>query len=138
MRNQTRVAFKTLNDLYGKPDWANNPDRSAIESEWDNALEPYTEGQVKNACLRYAKFHNGVNKFPRLACIEAELVDEEINNNVETDVKATAERMYAYCREHATECNPIPSKLATQRAIWRIYHVAVDGYNPKADEEKEQ
>lgn len=138
MRSQTKVAFRTLNDLYGKPDWYNNPDRAAIENEWDKALIPYSDEQVRNACLRYAKFHNGVTRFPKLACIEAELVDVEVNTDVDTNVKVTAERMYAYCREHATECNPIPSKLATQRAIWRIYHVAVDGYNPNADEEKEQ
>lgn len=134
MNKQTTIAFKTLKDIYGKPDWADNPQRKSIEEEWDKALEKYTEEQVRNACLRYAKFHNGVARFPRLACIEAELVDEETNKMANETIKAQAMRMYIYGREHAHECNPVPDKLATQRAIWRIYHVAVDGYDPKADE----
>lgn len=134
MNKQTTIAFKTLKDIYGKPDWADNPQRKSIEEEWDKALGKYTEEQVRNACLRYAKFHNGAIKFPRLACIEAELVDEETNQLADASKKAAANRMYVYCLEHAQECNPVPSKLATQRAIWRIYQVAVDGYDPKADE----
>ena len=136
MKKQTTMAFKTLKDLYGKPDWADSNQRKAVEEEWDKALEKYSEDQVRNACLRYAKFHNGVNKFPRLACIEAELVDEEVNQESDINKKAQANRMYVYCREHASECNPIPSKLATQRAIWNVYRVAVDGYNPEKDKKE--
>lgn len=134
MNKQTTMAFKTLKDIYGKPDWANDQQRKAIEEEWDKALEKYTEEQIRNACLRYAKFHNSVTRFPKLACIEAELVDEESNQVSDINKKAQANRLYVYCMEHASECNPIPCKLAIQRAIWKIYQVAVDGYDPKTDE----
>ena len=136
MKKQTTMAFKTLKDIYGKPSWADSQQRKSVEEEWDKALEPYTEEQVRNACLRYAKYHSSVTKFPPLACIEAELVDVEINQNTSEDKKIQANRMYLYAREHAGECNPIPSKLATQRAIWNIYHVAVDGYNPEKDKKE--
>ena len=136
MKKQTTMAFKTLKDIYGKPSWADSQQRKSVEEEWDKALEPYTEEQVKDACLRYAKYHNSATKFPPLACIEAELVDVEINQNTTEDKKLQANRMYLYCREHAGECNPIPSKLATQRAIWNIYGVAVDGYNPEKDKKE--
>lgn len=134
MKKQTTMAFKTLNDLYGKPDWADSPQRKAVEEEWDKALEKYTEEQVRNACLRYAKFHNGVNRFPRLACIEAELVDEETNQVADINKKAQANRLYVYCLEHANECHPVPEKISIQRSIWKSHGVAVDGYDPKADE----
>ena len=130
MKKQTTMAFKTLNDLYGKPDWADSPQRKATEEEWDKALEQYTEEQVRNACLRYAKYHSSATKFPPLACIEAELVDVEINQSTSEDKKMQANRMYIHCLEHASECNQIPSKLAIQKAIWNIYGVAVDGYKP--------
>lgn len=136
MKKQTAIAFKTLKDIYGTPSWANSPDRKTIEAEWDRTLEPYTEEQVKKACLRYAKFHNAVTKFPNLTIIEAELVDEEVNKDVSEDKKIVANRAYAYCMQHASECNPVPEKISIQRAIWSIYKVAVDGFNPK--EEKEE
>lgn len=135
MNKQTTIAFKTLKDIYGKPSWASSPDRKSIEEEWDKTLAPYTEEQVRKACLRYAKFHNAVTRFPNLTVIEAELVDEEVNKDVSEDKKILANRAYAYFREHANECNPIPSKISSQRAIWSIYKVAVDGYNPEADKE---
>ena len=50
-------------------------------------------------------------------------------------ISAQAQKMYLYIMANAAVCNPIPSKLACQRAIYYIYHVEVDGYNAKADEE---
>ncbi len=50
-------------------------------------------------------------------------------------IVAQAQRMYMYIMANLGQCNPIPSKLACQRAIYYIYHVEVDGYNAKADEE---
>lgn len=134
MNTQTTTAFKTLKNIYGIPDWANSPMRKSIEDEWDSALERYSDAQVKNACLRYSKY-NHTNKFPHLACIEAELVDVDINENVPEDKKLVANKMYQYCLEHASECNPIPEKISIQRAIWRNYKVAVDGYDPVADKD---
>lgn len=134
MNKQTAIAFKTLKDLYGTPEWANNPQRKAIEEEWDKVLGRYSEENVRTACLRYAKFHNGVNKFPRLACIEAELVDVETNQVADINKKAQANRLYAYCMEHAQECHPVPGKISIQRSIWKTHGVSVDGYDPKADE----
>lgn len=134
MKQQTKLAFNTLKSIYGNPAWAgSNSEKMAIE-EWDNALENYSEEQVKRACLRYAKYHPD-GKFPPLACIEAELIDVDVNENISADKKATANRMYQYCLEHASECNPIPEKISIQRSIWRNYKVAVDGYNPEADKD---
>ena len=133
MNKQTTIALKTLKDIYGKPSWADSNQRKYIEEEWDKALEHYSEEQVRNACLRYSKYKN-TTKFPALACIEAELVDVEMNQETSEDKKAQANKAYIYCLEHASECNPIPTKLACQRAIWNIYQVAVDGYNPKEQE----
>lgn len=47
-----------------------------------------------------------------------------------------AEKVYQSVLMHAFEANPVPSKLAAQRAIYRIYGVAVDGYNPLEDKSK--
>ena len=135
MNKQTTTAFRTLKEIYGKPSWSNSPERKSIEEEWDKALEPYTEDQVRKACLRYAKFHNKANTFPTLTCIEAELVDVEVNQDVSIDKKLLANRMYVYCQDHAHECNPIPDNQSIQRAIWKNYGVAVGGYNPDQDKE---
>lgn len=134
MNTQTKTAFKTLYNIFGKPDWATSNQRKSVEDEWENALAPYSEEQVRNACYRYSKY-NKSGKFPHLACIEAELVDVEANENVSTDRKLVANRMYQYCVEHAKECNPIPDKISIQRSIWKNYKVAVDGYNPEADKD---
>lgn len=40
-----------------------------------------------------------------------------------------AKKMYAYIMANAYSCNPIPCKLACQRAIYFIYNVEVDGYS---------
>ena len=46
-----------------------------------------------------------------------------------------AEKTYAYIMANAGSCNPIPCKLACQRAIYFIYHVEVDGYDAKKDKD---
>ena len=48
-------------------------------------------------------------------------------------IVAQAEKTYAYIMANAGSCNPIPCKLACQRAIYFIYNVEVDGYDYKKD-----
>lgn len=48
-------------------------------------------------------------------------------------IVAQAKRVYVYIMANAETGNPIPSKLACQRAIFLIYHVEVDGYDSKKD-----
>lgn len=53
-----------------------------------------------------------------------------------SEKRIQAEKVYASVLNHALEANPIPGKLAAQRAIYRIYGVSVDGYRPEDDEKK--
>ncbi len=53
-----------------------------------------------------------------------------------SEKRIQAEKVYASILNHAFEANPIPGKLAAQRAIYRIYGVAVDGYRPEEDNDK--
>ena len=134
MINQTKMAINTLSNIYGKPEWKGTTQQDGVISEWDKCLQNYSTEQVRLACLRYAKYKKD-GKFPHLACIEAEMVDMGFNDDTSADKKEVANRMYQYCLQHASECNPIPNKLAVQRAIWYIYQVAVDGYNPEKDKQ---
>ena len=136
MITQTRTAMNTLSNIFGNPAWLGTSQQASVIGEWDELLKNYSNDQVKTACLRYAKYKKD-GKFPHLACIEAELVDVGFNDDASADKKEVANRMYQYCLEHSGECNPMPSKLATQRAMWKIYGVAVDGYNPQTDKEEQ-
>lgn len=133
MINQTRTALNTLSAIYGNPSWRGTPAEKDVISEWDKLFKNYSDEQVKKACLRYAKFKKE-GKFPSLACIEAELVDETFNED-KGDKVEIANRCFAYWQAHKNECDPIPTELTMKQTIWKLYGVAVGGYNPVFDGE---
>lgn len=140
MKKQTIEAFKILNEAYGTPDWANDETkRKQMGDIWDESLGKYSEQSVRQACLKYIKYHH-TNKFPPLTCIEAELCEEQFNQEENADKVYLANKRYNYILEHRMEgeIGCPPSKIAAQRAIWNIYGVSVDGYNPDFDKKEWQ
>lgn len=133
MIKQTKIAINTLTEIYGNPSWLGNGNEASVIMEWDKLLKNYSDEQVKKACLRYAKFKKD-GRFPSLACIEAELVDETFNENA-SDKRELANRCFAYWQTHKNECDPIPTELVMKQTIWKMYGVAVAGYNPLIDGE---
>lgn len=133
MINQTRIALNTLSAIYGNPEWRGKPSEKDVVMEWDKFFKNYSDEQVKKACLRYAKFKKD-GKFPSLACIEAELVDETFNED-NLDKREIANRCFAYWQTHKNECDPVPTELTMKQTIWKLYGVAVAGYNPVFDGE---
>ena len=135
MNSQTQIAFKIFKESVGAPDWANTDGRESAIREWEESLGRYSDEQVKKACLKCIKY-NHLKKFPALALVEAELVDEEYNSN-DKDKKELANKAYIYMQAHKLECDPVPDDLTIKQVVWRSYGVAVDGYDPKRDGELE-
>lgn len=132
MSQQYEVAVKILSDIYGYPKWeVNTKDGQNIQEIvklWEQELGNYSVEQVKDACYRIAKYRKA-QTFPTLSHLLAELVEEKKNNGYNLEVKneREAQKMYSYLITHGM------SKLASQRTIWSLYQVEIDGYNHEKD-----
>lgn len=135
MNDQTNVALRILSDIYGYPQWEKNTKDGQNADEiikiWAEELGNYTIEQVKNACYRVAKFRKSMT-FPTISHIMAELVDEKKKDeySLETGNVKAAQKMYAYLINNSSA-----PKLASQRTIWNLYHVEVDGYKQEEDKQ---
>lgn len=139
MNIQTQMALEILGGYYGEPQWLKNPkegqDTQQILETWDTELAPYSAQQVKEACAWLIR-RRRVMTFPTINTLTVELVGKEPEHR-ETETKGTeAVRCYEHILQHANESNPPVSKLAAQRAIYNIYGVCMDGYDPNYKEEK--
>lgn len=133
MSNQTEVAMKIFSDVYGYPNWEvkAKEGQNALEimKIWEEELRQYTPEQVKLACYRVVKYRKA-QSFPTISHLMAELVDEEKKEDCSIQVGNVkeAKKMYSYIITHGNS-----SKLASQRTIWNLYQVEVDGYNHETD-----
>ena len=137
MNEQFRTAMSVLSDIYGYPQWETNTkdgqNADEIAKLWSEELSQYTPEQVKSACYRVIKFRKSMT-FPTISHIMAELVDEKKKEEYSLEignVKA-AQKMYAYLISNSST-----PKLASQRTIWNLYQVSVDGYNPQTVKEEQ-
>lgn len=134
MSQQYEVAFKIFSDVYGYPKWETKTKEGQNVQEiikiWEEELRQYTPEQVKLACYRVVKYRKS-QTFPTISHLMAELVDEEKKEDYSLQVGNVkeAQKMYSYIITHGNA-----SKLASQRTIWNLYQVEVDGYNHVEDQ----
>lgn len=133
MNEQFKTAMGVLSDIYGYPQWETNTkdgqNADEIAKLWSKELSQYTPEQVKSACYRVIKFRKSMT-FPTISHIMAELVDEKKKDEYSLDIGNVkeAQKMYAYLINNSTV-----DKLASQRTIWNLYQVEVDGYKHEED-----
>jgi len=133
MSQQYEVAVKIFSDIYGYPKWETKTKEGQNIQEiiklWDAELCHYSVEQVRDACYRIVKYRKA-QTFPTLSHILAELVEEKKTDEytIEVGNVKAAQKMYAYLITHGNG-----NKIASQRTIWKIYQVEVDGYNHETD-----
>ncbi len=80
MSRQFDEALSRLAEVYGMPNWMNNPkdgqDTDAVRKVWEVELSPYSPEQVKEACYRVIRWRKAQN-FPAISELMGYLVDEE-------------------------------------------------------------
>lgn len=132
---QFRVAFEILSAYYGLPKWESNPkegqSRDEIVNTWCCELSKYTVDQVREACYWLTRRIRTM-AFPTIAVLMNELLNKE-PENIEKEKEPY--RLYNHLLRHSglTLSSPTIEKLTSQRAIYRIYELEVDGYRYKED-----
>lgn len=140
MNNQTQMALEILSGYYGEPKWMTDPkqaqDSEKIIATWDSELAPYSVQQVKEACAWLTR-RRKVMTFPTISILTTELVGKEPQAKEELSKGEEAMFCYNYILQHAHESIPPISKEAAQRAIWDIYGISMDGFEPDKPQEQD-
>lgn len=131
---QFKEAFEILSNYYGYPNWENNPKegqkRDDIIDSWSKELSSYTVSDIKNACFWLVKKKKTMT-FPSLSVLLNELF---LTKKDERIAQTDALIMYNFLMNNKNEkLSHDLNKLSSQRAIYRIYEVEVDGYCHKED-----
>ena len=140
MNKQFETAYNIFKDFYGTPKWELDPKDGqrpdVIIKQWCDALAPYSVEQVRQACGWLTRKRR-VMSFPMLDSLLAELSDKSPEANVELSQGEEAMFCYNYILQHAHESIPPISKEAAQRAIWDIYGISMDGFEPDKPQEQD-
>jgi len=138
MNVQFETAYNIFKDFYGEPKWSKDPNDGqrpdVIIKQWSDALAPYSVEQVRQACSWLTRKRR-VMSFPMLDTLLAELSDKETESKKERSAQEEAMFCYNYILTTPTESGIMCSKLAARRAIYNIYGICLDGYDPNYKEE---
>lgn len=131
MNIQFETAFDILSNYYGLPNWEVKPkegqSRDEIVKVWCCELKPYTVEQVKEACYWLTRKKKTMT-FPSINV----LMNELFNSKKEGAQEEEAKRVYRMMREQKGFDERY--KICAQRAIYDVYGVCMEGYDPKADD----
>ena len=127
MNKQFETAYNIFRDFYGEPKWNENPKTGqspdAIMEKWCEELKGYSVDQIRQACAWITRKRR-VMTFPTLDVLLCELSDKE-----KEVPEVTPEAVY----KGLIFSNINMSKLAAQRAVYRVYGVEIDGYRASED-----